>query len=224
MSKFKKKAKRGGLGGLLDAHAETPTKNKVGESAKKTLVDTLAGATFGAGIGSLVGNFSIPAGIIIIGISHYTEEKSGILRLAGSSAIAYGIAKFIENQNASKSAGVNGLEGQGELIKARLTKFKDEVLAAYYLDRLFKKKETETPKEVKSEIQEPTIGEIDLSALDIFEEYNHFQASEYERENDALEEPRESYSGSGYTQRADQELQAPFGMYDENDEPDFSKF
>jgi hypothetical protein len=89
MSKFKKKAKRGGLGGLLDAHAETPTKNKVGESAKKTLVDTLAGATFGAGIGSLVGNFSIPAGILIIGISHYTEEKSGILRLAGSSAIAY---------------------------------------------------------------------------------------------------------------------------------------
>ncbi len=92
------------------------------------------------------------------------------------------------------------------------------------MDRLFKKKETDTPKEVKSEIQEPTIGEIDLSALDIFEEYNHFQASEYERENDALEEPRESYSGSGYTQRADQELQAPFGMYDENDEPDFSKF
>ncbi|MBL4625136.1 MAG: hypothetical protein JKY42_08365, partial [Flavobacteriales bacterium] len=81
---------------------------------------------------------------------------------------------------------VNGFSLAGEQSKAknRLTKFKDELLIAFYLDKVFKKKES--GKAVEEEQQE--IGAIDLSSLDVFEVNNESEAKQYAlEENQPLE-------------------------------------
>lgn len=219
-----KKKKPGGLGSIA-ADSTTPqtTKQQFVSALGKTGTDALS-ATLASGLGSAIGNFSVPAGILVLLYGHYSKEQSGMFRIAGASLIAYGIAKVFENREAAKSAGVNGLSGQGELIKQRLTRFKDEVLAAYYLDKLFKKKETPpappAPAAKSSELDSTeTIGEIDLSALDIFEEYNYHQAGEYERE-----QQQDDYDDEDEAALTAENPSPVFGLYDHNDEPDFSRF
>jgi len=162
--------------GFLESFNARQTKGNITNTGLKTLVDVIVGATIGAGIGAVSGKQAKWVGLGMIGMGHYFGEQSGILRVAGASAIAYGIAKHFENEELAGTVQGITLAGESEKAKTRLTQFKDEVMASYYLDKIFKKSEPviDTPTE--------TIGAIDLASLDFFDQFNEQEADEFEYE------------------------------------------
>lgn len=181
--KMKKKKNSKKSGGMLQRYKDAKTKGNLVNTGLKSLVDLTIGATVGAGIGATTGRAALPIGILLIAGSHYFEEDTGVLRIAGGATIAYGIGKAIENKNIADENAVNGFTLAGETSKAktRLAQFKDEILAAFYLDKIFKKKEADVE-------DEQAIGAIDLSALDVFETNNRNEAIDFELSNDEDEE------------------------------------
>ncbi len=176
---MKKKKSSSKSGGMLARYKSAKTKGNLANTGLKSLVDLVVGATIGAGIGASTGRAALPVGFLLIAGSHYFEEETGVLRVAGGATIAYGIGKAIENQNIAAANAVNGFTLAGETTKAktRLSQFKDEILTAFYLDKLFKKKDAEnTPAFEDGQ----AVGSIDLSALDVFEVNNRNEAIEYE--------------------------------------------
>jgi|GEM_PF-2480129 len=230
MSK-RKKGKRNGLAGVLDAYngRETGAGN-AGNTALKTIVDTVLGVPVGIAIGGAAGLWSLPFGLVMIAAGHHFKDQSGLLKISGAAAIAYGVAKNIDFNTAAKNAkaaGVSGLAGTTEGIKDRLKTVKDDLLAAYFLDRLFKKDDgTGTPATKMAEIEDEdvTIGAIDLSALDMFDEFNQQEADEFEAaqaEEALYREPEQLPDFSvNYVEPVSRE--ASFGLFEE-DEPDLSE-
>lgn len=183
---MKKKAKKHGLGAvalsrkkqnMYDKYNALQSKNNLKNTLIKSLAEVI-GATLGAGLSATAGSkVGIPTGVILIGLGNYFDEKSGLLKIAGASAVAYGIAKAIEEQNAS----VNGL-GEIDKAKNRLGKFKDELLVAFYIDKLLPKKGSTSSSSTNSDIagfEDEQMGRIDLSSLDMFERFNEEQAQSF---------------------------------------------
>jgi len=161
--------------GILAQYKAKSTKGNIVNTGLKTLVDLLLGSTVGAGIGAGAGQAAIPIGILLIAGSHYLDEDTGVLRIAGSATIAYGIGKAITNKQIADSNQINGLAGESSKAKTRLNLFKDEIFTAFYLDKVFKPKEKEI-----TDISIEGIGEIDLSSLDMFEDDLKQQAIQFE--------------------------------------------
>jgi hypothetical protein len=175
--------------------------NSLPEDAAKTKairsgVDIL-GAIAGGGLGALIGQHAalFGAGVLIAG--NLMKDKSGIARTIGAGMLSYGVAKIIENQNLAKQKSVQGftLAGAAQGAKERVTQYKDELLSAFYLDRLFKK----TPSSGSQDSD--SVEGLDLSPLDFFDEYNNQEATEYESSRDyddpdELPEPQENYLSS----------------------------
>jgi len=174
---MKKKKNSKNSGGMLARYKSARTKGNITGTGLKSLVDLVLGATIGAGIGASTGRAALPVGLLLIAGSHYFDEQTGVLRVAGGAAIAYGIGKAIENQNIAAANSVNGFTLAGETTKAktRLSQFKDEILTAFYLNKVFKKKAEESPAFEDG----GAVGSIDLSALDVFEQNNRSEAIEY---------------------------------------------
>lgn len=174
-----KKKKNNKFKGLLAKYKEQETKGNLKGTGIKTLVDVLVGTTVGAGIGAGVGRVSLPVGLALIAGSHYFDEDTGVLRLAGSATIAYGIAKSIINKNIAEANAVNGysLAGEASKAKARLTVFKDELLTTLLLDKFIKKEEGEQ------------IGEVSTSSLDVFNQNNEAEALRYQARVNTLPQP-----------------------------------
>jgi len=168
--------------GILAQYKAKNTKGNIVNTGLKTLVDLLLGSTVGAGIGAGAGQAAIPIGILLIAGSHYLDEDTGILRIAGSATIAYGIGKAITNKQIADSNQINGLAGESNKAKTRLNLFKDEIFTAFYLDKVFKPKEKEI-----TDISIEGIGEIDLSSLDMFEDDLKQQAIQFELDQEDLE-------------------------------------
>ena len=175
--------------GVLSKYKSKNTKGNIANTGLKTLVDLLLGSTVGAGIGAGAGQAAIPIGILLIAGSHYLDEDTGVLRVAGSATIAYGIGKAITNKQIADANQINGLAGESSKAKTRLNLFKDEVFTAFYIDKIYKPKEKE---EVEFSVE--GIGEIDLSALDVFEDDLERQAIDFEMVQDDLEGLEEGYS------------------------------
>lgn len=167
---------------LLAKYKAKKTKGDLAGTGIKTLVDLIAGATLGAGLGAGAGKFALPLGLVLIAGSHYMDEGTGILRLAGASSVAYGISKAI----AEKKGTVNGYElaGEPQGVSDRLSQFKDELITAFYLNKL--KKEEVIQEEVTEEI-----GAIDMFPLDQIEQNIRNEALRYEAESLPMSE--ESY-------------------------------
>ncbi|MBL4862838.1 MAG: hypothetical protein JKY09_07475 [Crocinitomicaceae bacterium] len=184
---MKKKTNNSKAKGILQKYKATKTKGNIAGTGLKSMVDLVVGAALGAGIGASSGRAALPIGILLIAGSHYFDEDTGILRVAGSATIAYGIAKAVENKNVADAGSVNGFTLAGETSKAkiRLTNFKDELLTAFYLDKVFKKKEDSEDLIIETK---EGIGAIDLSTLDVFEQNNKNVALEYGVENNELPE------------------------------------
>lgn len=183
-----KKKKNNKSTGILAKYKAQKTKGDLKGTGLKTLVDLLVGATVGAGIGASAGRAALPIGLALIAGSHYMDEDTGILRLAGSATIAYGIGKAISNKNMAEASAVNefSLAGETSKAKSRLTQFKDELITAFYLDKVIKKK-TDNP------LDDTQIGAIDLSSLEIFDQNNKNEALQYQINADALPEPTANY-------------------------------
>lgn len=183
-----KKKKNNKSKGILAKYKAQKTKGDLKGTGIKTLVDLIVGATIGAGIGASAGRAALPIGLALIAGSHYMDEDTGILRLAGSATIAYGIGKAISNKNLAEANAVDGftLAGETSKAKSRLTQFKDELITAFYLDKVIKSRED-------SAIEEGQIGAIDLSSLEIFDHNNRNEAIQYEMNAQALPEPTSNY-------------------------------
>ncbi len=183
MKKKKNKSK-----GILAKYKAQKTKGDLKGTGIKSLVDLLVGATVGAGIGASAGRASLPIGLALIAGSHYMDEGTGILRLAGSATIAYGIGKAISNKNIAEANAVNGfsLAGESSKAKSRLVQFKDELITAFYLDKVIKKK-------TDNQLEDGQVGAIDLSSLEIFDQNNKNEALRYEMNAESLPEPTASY-------------------------------
>ncbi len=174
MRKKKRSPSTSSKKGIVARYNERETKGKIGNSALKTLVDGIAGAVIGTGVGAMAGKYAAIIGPVIIGIGHYTGDKSGVIRIAGASAMAYGIAKALENQS------VNGLGSLGD-VKSRIGNLQEELFVAFYLDKVFKKKGSTVPSTSTSTDPDTEIAGIDLSALDMFEHFNEQEADAYQQ-------------------------------------------
>ena len=172
---MKKKKNSSSKKGMLAKYEAKKTKGNIANTGLKTLVDLVLGSTVGAGIGAGAGQAAIPIGILLIAGSHYFDESTGVLRVAGSATIAYGIGKAITNKQIANANQINGLAGETSKAKTRLNLFKDELFTAFYLDKVFKPKD-----KVAADIPIEGIGEIDLSSLDVFEEDLKQQAIQFE--------------------------------------------
>lgn len=179
------KKKRNNSKGLIQKYKSAQTKGNIANTGLKSLVDLLLGATLGAGIGAGTGKAAVPIGLLLIAGSHYLDEETGILRVAGSATVAYGIGKAIQNKNTIEVQDVQGitLSGEADKAKARLISFKDEILAAFYLDKVLKKKE-----------ESGEIGAIDLSALDVFDQNNENEAVRFELDNNDVPDLEENFT------------------------------
>jgi len=170
---------------LLQKYKGVKTKGNISNSGLKTIVDLIIGTTLGAGVGAATGRAALPVGLLLIGSSHYMEEETGVLRVAGSAAIAYSIGKVIQNKEIASTVSGITLSGETSKAKTRLSQFKDEVLHAFYLDKVLKSKSSGESSEV---------GSIDLTPLDVFEQQNHEQALNYEMDNDNPYELEDSFN------------------------------
>lgn len=137
----------------------------------------LAGGLLGAAIGKNAALFGL--GILVTG--NFVSDKTGLYKTVGTGMLTYGVAKFLQESDTANK-GVQGLSGT-ETMKARLGKYKDELMSAFYLDKIFKKKSNGTTGTTVARAatdDDDSVDGLDLSALDFFEDYNHQQANEFE--------------------------------------------
>ena len=225
MRRKSKRGKRSGLAGVFDAYAAPGTGN-AGNTAMKTLIDVGVGVPVGVLIGGAAGLWSLPLGLLLIGGGHHLKDQSGIsslVRIAGASAIAYGVAKNIDFKAASKQAqvnGVGGLAGATQGMKDRLQTVKADLMAAYFLDRIFKKNNTggTTSKMVDIDDDDDSVGAIDVSALDFFDDYNQQEADEFEEQQSYSYPQPDQLPYYGSTSSVSPETS--FALFE--DEPDMS--
>lgn len=175
-----KKKKKSSKKGIVAQYKNKSTKGNIANTGLKTLVDLVLGSTLGAGIAAGAGQAALPIGVLLIAGSHYFDEDTGILRVAGSASVAYGIGKAITNKQIATANQINGLAGETNKAKTRLNLFKDEMFTAFYLDKIFKPKS-------QSESAVDGIDEFDLSALDVFEDDLKQQAFQFELDQNDLE-------------------------------------
>ena len=161
-----------------DKGKRTKTNGKV--IALKTGVDLVSSTAVAPAIGAGLGVLAPIAGFILMGLGHYLGDKSGLLRLTGAATMGYGIAKAIENRNGPETSLVEG-------AKTRLINFKDDWLNAFYLDKVFK------AKEVAESTEDASIGAIDLSALDVFDDLNEQSAQQFEMQQALSDNQAENF-------------------------------
>nr|WP_294860132.1 hypothetical protein [uncultured Fluviicola sp.] len=166
----------------------------------------VGGALAGGLLGAAIGKNSALFGLGVLVTGNFMGDKTGLYKTIGASMLTYGIAKFLqESDTANKSVqGLSGTEG----VKERIGKYKDELMSAFYLDKIFKKKSSGTTAARSAEEDDESVGALDLSALDFFEDYNHQQANEFEINQNYDRNALPDYSVSA----------APFDDDDDDDE------
>lgn len=147
---------------LLEKYNESDAKGNVKFSSMKTGADFVIGVPLGCGIGAVLGIWAPLAGLVLFGAGHYLGDKSGMLRILGASATAYGIAKAAQNRSAVREASTDGvtLGSLGSGIKSRLIAFKDDLSQAFFVDKITGKKSEPAPE---------GLGSVDLSELDVYD-------------------------------------------------------
>lgn len=160
-------------------YKEMKAESNIVNTLAKTGIDLLLGATLGAGVSAASGRLSLPIGLALLASSHYFDEQTGVIRTTGTAAIAYGIAKAIANQNLAEQQSVDGFSLAGETSKAkvRMESFKDELFAAFFINKFLKKKE-----QPSDQTESEPVGAIDLSSLDFFEEQLEQQAADFQEQ------------------------------------------
>lgn len=137
----------------------------------------LGGALAGGLLGAVIGKNAALLGLGVLVTGNFVSDKTGLCKTVGSGMLIYGVSKFMQENGATSVQGLSGTEG----VKARLSKYKDELMSAFYLDKIFKKKSGGTTGSAARAIEDDdSVDGLDLSALDFFEDLNHQQANEFE--------------------------------------------
>ncbi len=123
MGKKKKKGKS-----FVERYNERETKGNTTNSFIKGSVDAVASSVLGTGLGAVSGKYSAITGIALIFAAHYYGDESGVLRVMGSGAIAYGIAKTKDYQeNPEYNSPQKRLKGLGnDLLTSLHVKWKQD--------------------------------------------------------------------------------------------------
>lgn len=153
--------------GIIKRYIDADGKKNIGVSVMKTSVETV-GAVGGGFAGALSGVASPFLGFGLILTGHLIGDKTGLLKVAGAGMIGYGIANAMTNRSDAKSASVNGLGAVSGNVKQRMIDFKDNLMHAFYLDKVFKKDAgaTSTSDDLGS------APYLDTSGLDVFADFN----------------------------------------------------
>lgn len=176
MSKYRK-SPSGSKGSSFFKRLSDDKDNKTSTKLIRSGVD-VGGALAGGLLGSAIGKNAALFGLGVLVTGNFVGDRTGLYKTIGSGMLAYGVAKFLQDSDTANK-GVQGLSGT-EGVKERLGKYKDELMAAFYLDKVFKKKSDGSDTDTASKGEDESIGALDLSALDFFEDYNHQQANEFE--------------------------------------------
>lgn len=154
--------------GIVKKYIDNKPKGKPGASAMRMGVEAL-GATAGSGIGAAAGIAAPFIGLTLLFVGNYFDE-TGIVKTAGAGMIGYGVANAMVNRAGAKSAAVNGLGEVKGNVKQRLIDFKDNLIHAFYIDKIISKK-GDTDKE-DSEKDLGSFPDLDTSGLDAFIDFN----------------------------------------------------
>ena len=180
--------------GIVKRYTDAKGKSNFGVSSMKTGIES-AGALAGSGLGAVSGIASPFLGIGMLFLGQIIGDETGLLKVAGAGMIGYGVANAVTNRDNAKSASLNGLGEVKGNVTQRLVDYKDNLMHAFYLDKLFKKDDSSTS--TKSDLGSTPY--LDTSGLDVFEDFNQEfavrQASqEVEEERGIYYEPTDSVS------------------------------
>lgn len=171
---------------LLEKYNERQTKGNVENTLIKGAVDAVASSVIGTGLGAIAGDKAPFAGLGLILAGHYFGDETGVLRIAGASTLAFGIAKAKEYQNNPNL----------DTAQKRISEAKDDFLTAFHLKWKNEQKPTEQKVVVEEPIQKKTEspiipssetpginGELDFEELTSFELKNEELANAFNEEN-----------------------------------------
>ena len=194
---YKKKAKKKNLLGELShaekEHTRKEMKEAFIETAKQTPTDI--GAAIGGGfIGSAIGRASFVTGALVSGISHFFKKHIGdtVSRIGSVMGVGIMAGGFSKPAN-----GVNGTleDCHTDAVNARVKSFGSDLRDRLYIDKIpgFKKAQNAGNKsqdKTMGAIQtflypetQPQKKEVDLSALDEFENGLQKSAADYAQKN-----------------------------------------
>lgn len=192
--------------GIVKRYTDAKGKKKAGTSLMKMGVEG-AGALAGGGAGAIAGIASPFVGIALLFVGQFFGDETGLLKVTGAGMIGYGVANAMTNRDNAKAASLNGLGEVKGNVTQRLVDYKDNLMHAFYLDKLFKK--DGDGSDTKS-VDLGSTPYLDTSGLDVFSEFNEQFA--IRQANDEVEEEQEEQRERGiyYEQREQGEF---------NDEP-----
>lgn len=192
--------------GILQRFNEQQAKGNVQNTLLKTIAD-IAGIGIGTVLSAASGKAAPALGIALLGTGHYIGDNSGLMRIAGASAFAHGIAKAKEYR-----------ENANQPLADRLSDLKDEWLIATLLKHyepqkkesississpesgsqieplpfngITKQEEDELRIEYGEQSQEP----LDFSDLETFERFNEQSAEDFNESQEQDIEEHFDYS------------------------------
>jgi hypothetical protein len=235
--KKKKKKKHNSLGtagnstpGIINRYNAMETKSNVNHSLIKTLVDFVGAAVVGPALSASLGKFAPIAGAALSFGGHYIGDESGLMRGIGMGTVAHSVAKTKEYREPDST------------IKDRLSGLKDDWLRLLmmkkadepFVDGIDGKieldkgpKPTYTSTDFMPTEDDPSIPEMDLTALDTFESQLHLSADDYENVLSKHNDQISTYPASSDDDETDEDQSAAtypdsFNDPDMPDDFDFS--
>lgn len=203
---MKKKSKYKRKRGLHGAIASKSTGEKVKHSAIQTGKDLLIGVIGGGIAGAVIGKSSLLIGAGVTGYGHYANKPT---------LATFGIGMMASSGFNAGTNATNGIEGfRKEDVKARVMSFKDSITSKLFLDKLIKKKTSDTTNGIGAVqyYNYPNDSkELDFSALDRLQNQIVESGIEYKK----------SMQGLGYHSDATQEIVKQIYGNDDN-EMDFT--
>lgn len=152
--------------GIVKRYTDAKGKKNIGVSAMKMGVESV-GALAGGGAGAIAGIASPFVGIALLFVGQYFGDETGLLKVAGAGMIGYGVANAVTNRDNARSASINGLGEVKGNVSQRLVDYKDNLMHAFYLDKLFKKDGGSTSNDDLG-----STPYLDTSGLDVFTDFN----------------------------------------------------
>ena len=174
--------------GIIKRYVDAKGKKKFGTSAMKMGVET-GSALVGCGAAAASGVASPFLGIGLLFLGQIIGDETGLIKVAGAGMIGYGIANSFVHREDAKSASVNGLGAVSGNVKQRMIDYKDNLMHAFYLDKVFKKDEGASKDDLGS------APYLDTSGLDVFADFNQ-QLAIRQAEDEVTQEPGIYYEPS----------------------------
>lgn len=181
---------------IFRKYIEAKGKGSLKNSSIKTGVEGLVATGAGMGVGAMIGKYSPLVGVLLYLGGEYMGDETNLTKAAAAGMIGYGVAKIWDHDSMVGKVSMDGVSFGAVKDDAleRLTDFKNSWLKAFMLDKLFTKDNESDDKKHEEEPDE-SMGSVDTSALDLFENLNHQQAVQHANEIIRIEEDEELKDG-----------------------------